>query len=70
MEWIKCSERLPEDEGNYIVTNALGNVCECSYVEGWNCFRRTDGIVFRNYECEDGFIVAWMPMPDAYGKEY
>lgn len=76
--WIPCSERLPEEDGEYIVTvldkNGRG-VFDAWYwkkknplspqSEGWhllNEFAPFDDIMRDK-------IIAWMPRPDAYDPE-
>lgn len=70
--WIPCSERLPEEYGEYICTMENGQVQECGFVpdnragmiEGWST-------------CEaDGYklvlntaVIAWMPLPECYRGE-
>ena len=55
--WIPCSERLPEDEGDYLVTFKLSfmNFIEvCTFNKaGWN---------------KGGYdeVIAWMPLPEPY----
>ena len=66
-EWIPCSERLPEEIGDYLVTDYRGNVY-CSsfdYILGEKCFNYEDD----GYPVEDDTIVAWMPLPEPYRKE-
>lgn len=67
--WIPCSERLPEEYGEYICTMSNGNVEECGFVPsdekglipGWaTC--EADG--FRKLDYQD--IIAWMPLPQPY----
>ena len=58
-EWIPVSERLPEDEGWYLVTDDSGGVL---WLEG------------EHYDLESGLEpfctvqnpVAWMPLPEPY----
>ena len=65
-EWIPCSERLPEEDGDYLVTLENGVV----KILGYSTTQRTTypkGF----YHIEDGFswrqvqnpVVAWMPLP-------
>lgn len=61
-QWIPCNERLPEKDGNYIVTDDSGGmrcVNECLFIK-----------------CDDGSaywslanVIAWMPLPEPYGGE-
>ena len=66
-KWIPCSERLPEKEGNYIVTAMYMGVTSMIYCDGWNCFRNEYGEVVRKHEIDT--VIAWMPFPDAYKGE-
>lgn len=51
--WIPCSERLPEEGGNYLTTTMYQEVY-CDYWTG-NNFNRTE------------MVIAWMPLPEPYG---
>lgn len=57
LEWIPCSERLPEKDGLYLVTNSRcgSNLREIS---SWS----QGGWLSRNKP------IAWMPLPEAYEK--
>lgn len=64
-DWIPVSERLPQEEGEYLICLRHGKgISICNYAEGWNCYRGDDGTIDRGYELTD--VVAWMPLPDAY----
>lgn len=55
-EWIPCSERLPSEDGSYIVTSSFGKVYTSHYYAEhgqWQYNRR-------------GMIEAWMPLPEPY----
>lgn len=55
MDWIPCSERLPEKDDEYIVT--MG----CGFTNLWK---------YKNKKWElDANVVAWMPLPESYKKE-
>lgn len=56
MEWIPCSERLPEKEGRYLVT------CEkCgAWSVDWNIWADN-----KIWLWEQG-VSAWMPLPEPY----
>lgn len=54
-EWIPCSERLPEDNGVYIVTTSIG---QCQI----HVFNK-DG---NSREYWTRCNKAWMPMPEPY----
>ena len=54
--WIPCSERLPETNGEYLVTRASANLyCYIDIVKKTN----VSGDIAND-------IVAWMPMPEPY----
>lgn len=54
--WIPCSERLPEKNGRYLVTNSAWGAMEVD----WNAC--VDGAwVFSNTK-----PIAWMPLPEPY----
>lgn len=62
-KWIPCSERLPDEFGEYLVTKKA---------IGWNCeeYNSNDIAYFDN----EGFhkadkVLAWMPLPKPYGGE-
>lgn len=68
-EWIPCSERLPNENGDYLVTLENGVV----KILGYSTTQRTTypkGF----YHIEDGFswrqvqnpVVAWMPLPEPW----
>lgn len=70
--WIPCSERLPSEDGLYLIqTNymyhGIPNMDVYYWAEGWNCMRLLNGMVKREYEI-DG-IVAWMPLPKPYRED-
>ena len=58
--WIPCSERLPDEYGEYLVAK---------HTIGWDCeeYVSNDIAYFDN----DGFhkadmVIAWMPLPEPY----
>lgn len=66
-KWIPVSERLPEENGQYLVTvkNLTGyeqlynNVFECEFFEkDW---------IFKGWK--DNKVIAWMPLPQPYKAE-
>ncbi|ERL22718.1 hypothetical protein HMPREF1986_00329 [Oribacterium sp. oral taxon 078 str. F0263] len=72
MEWIPCRERMPEADGEYIVTY-------CVYRESYGVTEMTfstDKVRgktvkrwhWHNYisTCE---VIAWMPLPDPYMRK-
>ena len=70
--WIPCSERLPEEYGEYICTMSNGDIQECGFVPsgekelipGWSTCE-ADG--FKKLDYQD--VIAWMPLPSSYQGE-
>ena len=59
--WIPCKERLPEYDGEYMVTKKTF---------GWNCEEYAETDIAR-YEKKNGWhkadqVIAWMPLPEPY----
>ena len=59
--WIPCSERLPEKDGQYLVTR-------------WAGFLPKEMIIdIARYSCNEWHkaypIEAWMPLPEPYREE-
>ena len=53
--WILCSERLPDDGADVIITDSEGDVYSCNYFK--------EGI----YQgCKHYPVIAWMPLPEPY----
>ena len=66
--WIPCSERVPSDDGCYLVCMAwkYDNMEVLKWADGWNCFRCPDGKVSRESEIDGADVIAWRPLPTAY----
>lgn len=66
-EWIPCSERLPDERGQYLVTTYAYNdyyyVDVLSFHKGK--FYSTDS---EWGDMVDNDVVAWMPLPKPYGE--
>ena len=67
--WIPCSERLPEEDGQYLITVKYKHVndsYEDVYAEHGDWFDgKWDMFCFEHCgEVED--IIAWMPLPEPY----
>lgn len=60
-KWIPCSERLPEEEGFYLVTMD-GEICGVDHL-----FTTTCG--FECGEWDEGRVFAWMPLPEPYSEK-
>ena len=72
-EWIPCSERLPEENGRYLVT--FPTLINKPWIDilwyGRPTFPETDHPCF--YASDDEYgdveyddVVAWMPLPESY----
>lgn len=57
--WIPCSERLPEEYGDYLVTKES---------TGWNLetYRTIDIAYFDTGWHKADMVLAWMPLPEPY----
>lgn len=69
MEWILCSERLPSDSKEVIVTMKLGKLSHVTTAfyrdEKWQKYSLTgDG----TYQTRP--VVAWMPFPEPFDEEW
>lgn len=63
LQWILCSDRLPDKDGDYLITNKYkGEVMVMGYHGGWN--RMSDGDA--RFEVDKDYVVAWMPLPEHY----
>ena len=58
---IPCSDRLPEENGNYLCTMQSGEKMVCRY--GWNA-PKTEKKFFRN-NCAVN-VIAWKPLSEDY----
>ena len=66
--WIPCSERLPEEDGNYLVQQEDGRINILHYCKGWNCtYMDVDKTRWSN-ACERKDIIAWQPLPAPFKK--
>ena len=59
-QWIPCSERLPKVEENPVLVTSMGLV-------GMGWYRNGDWLASTNLPFFD--VVAWMPLPEPYGKD-
>lgn len=59
-EWIPCSERLPEADGNYLISGVWGSgkevVSDCDFSVNDGYFRTV-----WNFD-----VLAWQPLPEPY----
>ena len=64
--WIPCSERLPEEYGNYLITTSDGDVdigsIDPNKKSGWSACDADGFYWLRN-------VIAWMPLPGGYKGE-
>ena len=76
-EWIPCSERMPSEQGEYLVTVTYegDTYVEClHYGKPTMANREVKGECFYDSDDEWGDIVydteaiAWMPLPKPYGE--
>ena len=69
-EWIPCSERLPSEDGRYLVCMSweYDNMEVLKWADGWNCFRCPDGKVSRESEIDGADVIAWMPKDYLYQR--
>lgn len=84
-QWTPCSERLPEENGDYLVTIKLNIYVSniCSVIGYANDLYEVDEYDFHDkkgvsgwffYDSEYGFgeetnVIAWMPLPEPYKEE-
>lgn len=73
--WIPVSERLPEEDGRYLVTFKYGiKVCMVGYgsckrtVLGYQIGHGWHSLEEAQYYAEDS-IIAWMPLPEPYKED-
>lgn len=65
--WIPCSERLPEGDGDVIMTNITEQVKVGYHSEGTWWFIKDDGFI-TGVNDNVNAILAWMPLPEPYKK--
>ena len=63
-KWIPCSERLPDKEGLYIVTNLNDKF---SPVSSRYFNKRGDSSFWSGHPLSE--VTAWMPLPEPYREE-
>lgn len=64
-KWIPCSERLPENNIDVLISDNVGHVEIGRYIKGlWFDYDINEyGIQDENFDLE---VVAWMPLPEPY----
>ena len=55
--WIPCSERLPEEDGQYLISTCMNCIDTCFF------YKDDDGYLWVDYEES---VIAWMPLPQPY----
>lgn len=66
-KWIPCSERLPEEEGKYLVTGIKGVVYMAEYVTG--TIKEQPISMWWRIGGSKSNVIAWMELPPAYRGE-
>lgn len=74
MKWIPVKERLPEEDGIYIVDDRIFDnpwVHTAGFVKTSQCWAECSGVYYDDKYCryDDGRIVAWQPLPKPYGGD-
>ena len=78
IKWIPVKERLPEKDGEYLVTLSNGTIDIDFYKHSYTY--TADGETYTNeydewletdeYEYVDGiYVLAWSPLPEAYKED-
>ena len=57
VKWIPCSERLPEEDGMYLISTCMNCIDTCLF------YKDDDGYLWVDYEES---VIAWMPLPAPY----
>lgn len=84
-DWIPCSERLPDDDGEYLITEKYSNAfppiislvqfSNDLYKVDWHDFRDKKGKAgFYQYDSEWGYVevsgvIAWQKTPKPYKEK-
>ena len=66
--WIPCSERLPEEEINVIITTKAGNVMVGLYTKRYGSEMK-EGFICSNCFIYLKTVLAWMSLPGSYRLE-
>ncbi len=78
--WTPVSKKLPDKDGDYLVTFSSGRVDICPFakdlyaVDDYDFADRKNQSGWYDYDRDYGYylvdnIVAWMPLPKGYGEE-
>ena len=73
-EWIPCSERLPEEDGIYIVDDRVFNspwIHTAGFMVSSKAWCENHGVYYDDKygRYEDGRVIAWQPLPEPWGGE-
>lgn len=68
IDWIKCSDRLPDAAGQYL-TRGKYSIVTLWYCDGWNCFEDRFGHVEHDNEINDVTHWANVRPDDKYFEE-
>ena len=70
-EWIPCSERLPEETGEYLLQIENGDMFNGNFDEDigefgvWKSYYENMGFTGSEW-CEFADVIAWMPLPEPF----
>jgi len=68
--WIPCSERLPEEDGRYIVTEKRFAIDDRKHMGWYQTI--VEEVIFSSGKWDRAKffeVIAWMPLPDPYREE-
>lgn len=69
-EWIPCSEKLPEERGNYIVTEKVFKLDDREHKGRYNTMVEQVEYCNGKWKRASFFeVIAWMPLPPSYQGE-
>lgn len=73
-EWIPCSERLPEEDGIYIVDDRVFNspwIHTAGFMVSSKAWCENHGVYYDDKygRYEDGRVIAWQPLPEPWKGE-
>ena len=67
-QWIPCSEKLPSQDGEYLVTVYCTK--DITWVDKFEYFITDDGWVDPSNAIDwNGYVTAWMPLPQPWKGE-
>ena len=67
-KWIPVSERLPEENGDYLVTIEWKGSCSGNIYTEIDIVEYDKTKKWRNCGVDD-YVIAWMPLPELYKAE-